>query len=105
MRCWLYHHHHVHPASATPGKCFSIKGVQEKHLKKAARAAKAYLPVEKVEQLRHEGMRPKDSHTILGEGMCRGPKWASKHWPKDVGKRNVEACFRVSNVATLMISW
>ncbi len=98
LKCWLFAHQDVRPASAVEGKCFSVKGVKDRHKKKAARAAKAFgLPKDKAKQLKQQALRPKDSHTVLGPGMCRGPKWASKHWPKDLGQRDTQGCFKVKS--------
>ncbi len=94
LRCWLYHHDKVKPASSVPGKCFSVKGVKDKHKKRAAKAAKHYLLREEVQELKRQALRPKEDHQMVGSGMCRGPKWASKHWPQDLGSRGVHGCFK-----------
>jgi len=89
VKCWLFKHKEVAPASAVPGQCFSVKGVTDKHKKQIAKGKKAAAKGKK--KPKH---RPKLSHKSLGKGMCRGDKWAGKHWPKDVGKRTIEGCFR-----------
>jgi hypothetical protein len=93
VRCWLFKHKDVVPASAVPGHCFSVVGVTEKHKKKIA-AAKQKAADAKNKKKRPVVHRPKLSHKLLGEGMCRGEKWAGAHWPKDVGRRTLEGCFR-----------
>ena len=29
---------------------------------------------------------------MIGHGLCRGPNWQTKHWPKDEGFETLENC-------------
>jgi len=83
--CLLLGHPGVLPASALAAKCYVIKGAKpvKSTLMDDTKAAKktddSYPPSGK-------------GYTKIGLGLCRGQGWQSNGFPKDVGKKTIEAC-------------
>jgi len=84
--CFLLGHKDVLPASALAANCFIIRGAKPDVIK----------PESAPSAVKQEGlsMYPKsgDGFVMAGSGLCRGPGWQSKNWPKDLGKKSAAEC-------------
>ena len=102
FQCLLYGHNPVIPAHGVPGECYSLKDRVEDAIDidddDDDDDDDDGIDNDEDDDLDEEDdddeeVKPVPSkYRLLGEGMCRGPDWASRKWPKVKGLESLQSC-------------
>ncbi|TRY73635.1 hypothetical protein TCAL_03348 [Tigriopus californicus] len=113
FNCILYGHTYVRPASGVPGNCFKLG--HEKKAQTENNKGKTNAKEAKKSSIRTASSKVKDTHSrknaegkpdsskatkqasasayeLLGKGLCRGPKWQGRYWPKATEAHSLAEC-------------